>query len=30
VPRAEMIRLDGGEVLDPTGVLRNPPRKAGA
>jgi cell division transport system ATP-binding protein len=28
VPSAEMIRLDRGQLADPTGALRNPPRKA--
>ena len=28
VPRAEMIRLDRGQIADPTGALRHPPRKA--
>ena len=28
VPRAEMLRLDRGQIADPTGVLRNPPRRA--
>ena len=27
VPSAEMIRLDRGQLADPTGALRNPPRK---
>ncbi len=26
VPRAEMLRLDRGQIADPTGALRNPPR----
>ena len=25
-PRAELMRLDGGTMVDPTGVLKNPPR----
>ena len=25
-PRAELMRLDGGALVDPTGALRNPPR----
>jgi cell division transport system ATP-binding protein len=25
-PRAELMRLDGGTMTDPTGVLKNPPR----
>jgi cell division transport system ATP-binding protein len=28
VPRAEMLRLDRGQIADPTGALRHPPRKA--
>jgi cell division transport system ATP-binding protein len=27
VPRAEMLRLDRGQIADPTGSLRNPPRQ---
>lgn len=30
VPRAEILRLDRGRLADPTGALRNPPRRAGA
>ena len=30
VPRAEMLRLDGGQIADPTGALRNPPRRGEA
>jgi cell division transport system ATP-binding protein len=30
VPRAEMIRLDRGQIADPTGALRHPPRKVEA
>jgi peptide/nickel transport system ATP-binding protein len=30
VPRAEMIRLDRGQIADPTGALRNPPRAPAA
>ena len=30
VPGAEMIRLDRGQLADPTGALRNPPRKVEA
>jgi cell division transport system ATP-binding protein len=26
VGRAEMLRLDRGQISDPTGALRNPPR----
>ena len=26
VPHAQMMQLDAGRLLDPTGVLRNPPR----
>ncbi|MDB5693610.1 MAG: ftsE, partial [Alphaproteobacteria bacterium] len=28
IGRADMLRLDRGELLDPTGALRNPPRRA--
>jgi cell division transport system ATP-binding protein len=28
-PGAQMIRLDHGAMLDPTGVLKNPPMRAG-
>lgn len=27
IPRAEMLRLDRGQVSDPTGALRHPPRR---
>ena len=30
IQRAEMLRLDRGQIADPTGSLRNPPRKAEA
>jgi cell division transport system ATP-binding protein len=29
VPRAEILRLDRGQLADPTGALRHPPRKPG-
>jgi len=29
VSNAQMMRLDGGRLADPTGMLRNPPREAG-
>jgi cell division transport system ATP-binding protein len=28
ISRAEMLRLDRGQIADPTGALRNPPRRA--
>ena len=30
IGRAEMLRLDRGQISDPTGALRNPPRSPGA
>ena len=30
VPRAEILRLDRGQLADPTGALRHPPRRAGS
>jgi cell division transport system ATP-binding protein len=30
IQRAEMLRLDRGQLADPTGALRNPPRRADA
>jgi cell division transport system ATP-binding protein len=30
VPRAEILRLDRGQLADPTGALRHPPRRPGA
>ena len=29
IQRAEMLRLDRGQIADPTGALRHPPRRAG-
>ena len=26
-PEAQMVRLENGSMVDPTGALRNPPRK---
>jgi cell division transport system ATP-binding protein len=30
IQRAEMLRLDRGQLSDPTGALRNPPRRIDA
>jgi cell division transport system ATP-binding protein len=30
VPRADILRLDRGQLADPTGALRHPPRRPGA
>ncbi len=30
IARSEMLRLDKGQISDPTGALRNPPRRMGA
>ena len=30
IPRAEILRLDRGQISDPTGSLRHPPRRRGA